>query len=138
MAIYMKKKILITIFILALFLLIPSIPAMQQNIINEGLKKETQEKLDLFNINILEDIKESDGIRYPILLALVSFIYRFRFERGFLLFCLSTKLIDGRPPQFELKNPLLFFRSIFLVISAEKWYFFWMRISKILGWNWDI
>ena len=72
----MKKKIIIgSIIAVALLLLMPSIPAIQQKTIDEGLKQEMQEKLETINLNGLEEIEELDGIKHPILHFIVFLIW---------------------------------------------------------------
>ncbi len=64
----MKKKILIgSLLVLTLLLLMPSIPAIQQKSVEEGIKQDIQEKLDTITLDDLKYIDVLDDIRHPIL-----------------------------------------------------------------------
>jgi len=53
-----RKKILFgSIFVLALILLMPSIPAVQQKTIEDRIKHNLQEKLNLNNLEEMNDVK---------------------------------------------------------------------------------
>ena len=52
----MKKKILIgSLLVLTLLLLMPSIPAIQQKSVEEGIKQDIQEKIDTFTLDELKE-----------------------------------------------------------------------------------
>ena len=48
-----KKIIIATMLVLTLFLLMPSIPAIQQNTVEGGIKQDLQEKLDEIQLDDL-------------------------------------------------------------------------------------
>ena len=53
----MKKKILIgSLLVLILLLLIPSVPAIQQKSVDEGIKQDLKEKLDTISLDASDDI----------------------------------------------------------------------------------
>lgn len=135
----MNRKIVFgSILVLILLLLMPTIPAIQQKTSKEELKQELLEKLNIINPKDFEDIKELEWMRHPTLFALVTFIYYFQLYRGYILLYFSATWIDGRNPHWEPVHPILFLRSLQLLYCIDVWYVFWMTVSDVLGWNWDI
>ena len=64
----MDKRILLgSMLVLVMLLLMPSIPALQQNSINEGFKQNFQEKPDSITLDDLKDFELYDGIKHPLL-----------------------------------------------------------------------
>ena len=117
----MKKKILIgSLLVLTLLLLMPSIPAIQQKTIEEGIKQDLQEKLDTINIKWLDDIK------HPILYKFVMLYL------GFLWFRIG--ILN------ELWNiiDLIESRYIRMLVRYMIIINFWVKINEEFGWNWDI
>ncbi len=140
----MKKKILIgSMLVLTLLLLMPSIPAVQQKSIEEGIKQELQEKFETINLDYLEGMEDFEWIRHPILYAIVmSFAYlqNFRFALNFMLSVSCTEP-DGFG-SFIFTKPILFaffmFRAVWLSITAFTWVGFWTYISEVMEWDWNL
>ena len=132
----MNKKILIgSIFVLVLILLMPSIPAIQQKTIEEGIKQHIHEKLESVNLNDLKDIKKLDGVEFPLLFEIVLFITNLGFTRANFLWekaevWYGTGL--GVIFYFFLYRTSLWYSITFL------WFGFWMTIANKYGWNWDL
>ena len=128
----MKMKILIgSLLVLTLLLLMPSIPAIQQKTIEEGIKQDIQENLNEFGFDgIKKIIGKSDLPKHPILLSFVFLVYLMRLGRCILGLALSTNSSG------EIYHPLLFLYSGWLFISGFFWFYIWILIAKILGWNW--
>ena len=134
----MNKKILVgSIFVLTLLLLMPSIPAVQQKSIGEGIKQEIQEKLDTINLNDLKESKKLDWVRHPLLCVIIlylSFIVSLRIGRG-------IKLRDssyGYAPDGHriIVRPFRFFRGKWIISRGVRWFNFWENLSDTLHWNW--
>ena len=135
-----RKKILIgSIFVLALMLLMPSIPAVQQNTIEEGIKQDIQEKIDSLIINDFRGIKELIGDRHPILFAIcliMVFMTNFRITRSDILFFYSTIYVDGgwNPGYYEITHPLIFIRSLWLFFTGAICSEIAYLLNEIYGW----
>lgn len=130
-----RKKILIgSVFVLVLLLLLPSIPAIQQRIVEERTYNKLVEHLNLKDIS---KINRLERIRHPLLYFIVSIITTVRLKRGWFFYELSTNW-DWHWPFPEINHPLLYLRSLMLLFSIEYWVTFWAIISIILRWNWPI
>ena len=135
----MKKKILIgSMLVLTLLLLMPSIPAIQQKSIEEGFKQEIQEKLNLITLDDLENIKDLDDNKFPLLYVIVVLIASFQVLRFVVMYKIAeSSFATGTHP-----HPYLFIisfvRSIFLLKTVIVWIGIWEYISDELGWNWDL
>ena len=135
----MKKKILLgSIIAVALLLLMPSIPAIQQKTIEEGIKQELQEKLDTINLNDLKDIDVLDDIKHPILYNLVMMIMAFRLKQMRICLDIITYLKDHLEIDIiaQFLQWLLLFRFIWIAVTIAGWVHFWNIISFLFGWNW--
>jgi len=139
----MKKKILIgSIIAVILLLLMPSIPAIQQNTIEEGFKQEIQKKLDTITLDDLKDIKPlDDDIKHPILYFLVMLVDDIRLTRFLLVGVIASTFIDWDEfGNLRRINPilLLFFigRALWIFSTLYLWELFWLIISNELEWNW--
>ena len=131
----MSKKILIgSMLVLAMLLLMPSIPAVQQKSIEEGFKQELQEKLESFNLDNLKDIKDLDRIRHPILYVLVVILLELRFEQAFRMFKFAFDCAENEQMYLALLGLL---RWLWIDLTFEIFYNFWNNISDKLGWGWD-
>ena len=133
-----RKKIIIgSTFVLLLILLMPSIPAVQQKSVEEGIKQEMQEKLDAISFDDLEEIEDFPFIKRPMLFGLVLLRGEFLHYRGALLYILSiTWDYSGWMPQEVIVFPLIHARANFLMYRSMEWYDFWFALSKERGWNW--
>ena len=141
----MKKKILIgSLLVLTLLLLMPSIPAIQQKTIEEGIKQDIQEKLDTINVDDLKDIRALDWIRHPILYAIVIAIvyirglqFSFNFAMA-VIFC--SEIVDEWG--IEITHPILFIilmlRCAWFYQTTWFWLSIWQDISDEFGWDWNI
>jgi len=136
-----RKKILIgSIFVLALILLMPSIPAIQQSTLKEELKQDIMEKIETLTFEDIKEIKTLDSVKFPLLMWLVIILPTFRFFRGAVLFGLSLETEDSGWHGFRYITgikPLLFLWSMVTLIPCALWWNFWMTISDKLGWGWS-
>ena len=141
------KKILIgSMLVLAMLLLMPSIPAIQQKTIEEGIKQDLQDKLESITLDNLKDIKDLEWIRHPILYLFVVAIFTlrgFRFAFNFFGAMVAfTKLDPDDPFGFgiEITHPILFWismvKAFWFYVTGEVWLIFWDYISNTLGWDW--
>jgi len=142
----MNKKILIgSIIAVALLLLMPSIPAIQQKTVEDGVRQDLQEKLDEINLDDLKDIIDLDTIKHPILYYLVMLFtyiqalrFIFFFWGGFVWFTSP----DPDYPYPIVENPVLllifYIRSIPILATIVYWTEFWNYVSELLGWDWDV
>jgi len=133
----MKKKIFIgSMLVLTLLLLMPSIPAIQQKSIEEGIKQEIQERLDEINLDVLNDIEVLDRIKHPILYILIISIMSYRWEFGIELRDISIET-DHWGGVYIL-HPLLFLWWFWIYWTVYLWSKFCNNVSDTLGWGWDI
>ena len=134
----MNKKILIgSIIAVALLLLMPYIPAIQQKSIESGYKQEIQEKLETINLDDLKDIEGLDDIKHPLLYLSVKLV-ALRGWRGLILLFIST--INMFHPEYpmEIIFPLIYKRGDWLFNTALFWQEFWIDYAYTHGWNWGI
>ena len=76
----MRKKLLLgSLLVLTLILLMPSIPAVQQKSIEEGVKQDLQEKLETITLDDLKIINGDDRIKHPILYIIVMLTIYLRY-----------------------------------------------------------
>ena len=130
----MNKRIIIgSVLVLTLLLLMPSNHAVQIKIIEDRTYNDLIGQLDTKNEKEKNGL--DDEIRYPILNVLVLSMLKFRLLRCFLLGAIST---EPDPPWFDVLHPILFLRSIWLIITWQLLYTFWDSISDIFGWNWEL
>ncbi len=139
----MKKKILIgSIFVLVLILLMPSIPAIQHKTVEEGFKQDLQEKLEAITVDDLKEMEELDGIRHPILYAIVISIANFRFSRCYFYARILDELMVNPNNPILPQNPIIFYILLLrlgaLAGRTNANLLYWDYASDWLGWNWDI
>jgi len=122
----MNKKILIgSIMAVALLLLMPSIPAIQQKTMEDKAYSDFVEKL--------KDVELFDGeMKFPLLFAFVYFIARNRAFRAFRI--LDFALSDD---WYVFIHPLLAFYGLWLFAGLVWWVDIWFAISDEFEWNWD-
>ena len=134
----MKKKILIgSLLVLTLLLLMPSIPAVQQKTIDEGIKQEIQEKIDSITLDDLKYIDVLDDIRHPILYYLFWLFINFRIERCWKLFDIAVTIEYWHAgSDIIINHPLLFLRCLMLSGITLFMLVFMMDLSYYLGWGW--
>ena len=133
----MDKKILIgSMLVLTLLLLMPSIPAIQQNIvkddINEKILSELPEDLDFKDIKYIKSLEQ---IKHPLIYIIIVFWIAFRQSRGNFLFDLSCDVDIGG---YYIHYPLMFLRSVYLILLTSHIIDFWNWFSDKYGWNWNI
>ena len=134
----MGKKILIgSMLVLAMLLLMPSIPAIQQKTIEEGVKQNLQEKLETISLDDLKDIEVLDRIRHPILYNLIISIMSFRWEFGIKLRDISI-IPDPWGGSVSIIHPLIFLWWFWIYWTVYLWSKFCNNVSDTLGWGWDI
>lgn len=135
----MGKRILIgSILVLVMLLLMPSIPAIQQRSVKEGIKQDLQEKLESINLEDIKDIKDLDGcLKHPLLYLSVHLV-ALRGWRGLIMLFISTKNMFSWEEPMEIIFPLLYERGRWLVVTALVWQEVWIDYAYTHGWNWGI
>ena len=136
----MRKKLLLgSILVLTLLLLMPSIPALQHNIVRDDIKdrilSELPEDLDFREIKELVNSGMLDRIKHPLLYLLVICSFISRQIRYGLLLSLSVEIIVF---DIIIKNPILYKRLEILTYISFYWAWFWYYISQKYGWNWKL
>ena len=120
----MNKKILISsLFVLILFLLMPTIPAIQQNLVK--------------NEKIVESLETN--LKFPILNGIIFFLLISRLVRAIALLSVSSNGTDdgGRgPPDIDILHPILYFRGLWLVMSFNLIMISSMILSDVFELNW--
>ena len=101
--------------------------------IRNGINNQLEDILFKRNGDI---IKKVDLLRYPLLFFLVSILARFRLHRGWFMYDISTD--TGAFNWVDIKYPLVFLRSCWLIISSYEWLSFWGRVSYLKDWNWPL
>jgi len=123
----MKNKLLIGIMlVLTLLLLMPSIPAIQNNVIKDEMSGQIPENLDFGNIKKLKMI---ELMKHPILYLIVRGIFMFRLSRASILLEWSTEVDYSG---LVVTRPIIFLRSIWL---AETGAFVYNYLEAMFGWN---
>jgi len=128
----MKKKILIgSIIAVVLLLLMPSIPAIQQNTIeNEVYNKSIEQIEEIKTKDAKEIMPLDDDIKHPLLLRWVTFRFDSMIFRSFLFISLSATY-EG-----VVISSLLFNRGWSLGELADAYSDFWEDVSITYGWGW--
>jgi hypothetical protein len=119
----MKKKPIIGIMlVLALLLLMPSIPAIQ----NKSIKEKTSD----IHFQKPYDVSIKDKYwKFPLLYLIVRSIFVFRLSRASFLFEFST---DVDYSGMVITHPLIFLRSMWLMQTGSFVYFY---LEAVFGWN---
>ena len=121
----MKKKLIFgSMLVLTLLLLMPTIPAIQQNLVK--------------NEKIVESLETN--LKFPILNGIIYFSLVWRLVRAFGLLSISSNGTgDGRgPPDIDILHPILYFRGLWLVMSFNLLMIFSMILSHVFELNWII
>jgi len=132
----MDNRILLvgSILFVTLFLITPSIPAIQLNTSNTTIQRCLSdlktEIRTLTSKNILE-LPE----KHPLLFLFVISVLYFREFRCNLLFKISTEP-DTEAPGWEVVFPILFFKWFLLSVRTFEWNRFWTFVSNYFGWGW--
>ena len=101
----------------------PTIPAIQQNLVKNG--------------KIVESLETN--LKFPILNGIICFLLISRLVRAIALLSVSSNGTDdgGRgPPDFEILHPILFYRGLWLSMRFNLLMIFSMILSDELGLNW--
>ena len=130
----MKIKILIgNMLVLTMLLLMPSIPAIQQETVEEKAYNDFLEQLDDFDFKDKNEIKIfEDGFwdEHPIL-GFLMYIAALRLEWGFKLVDFSLDL--GGP---TIIHPLIFLRGCWVIGTAMGLAALIYVFIYIVGWSW--
>jgi hypothetical protein len=133
----MDNRILLvgSILFVTLFLITPSIPAIQLNASNtttqrylSDLKTEIQTPT---NKNILE-LPENRTLLYLFVMS-ITYFWLIRF---YILLKISTEPSEESPIPY-ITHPLIFIRAAFLLNRIDWWLIMWDEISKNNGWGWE-
>ena len=132
----MKKKIFIgSVLVLVMFLIMPSIPAIQQKTIEDRASNDFVDQLDFKDVKELVDSGKLDRVKHPLLYFFVILVAGFRWWRCIILFEIAIE--QGWLWTFEVKYPILFLRFMWLGGRLEFWDLFWNNLSDTFGWNWE-
>jgi hypothetical protein len=131
------RKILLfgIILVITLLFLVPSMPAIQQKIIYNEVEREMIEDYNIKNIKKYMEFSKTENIKFPLLYKLIISTLTLRWFR---INVLREYSYEEDWPYYEIKNPILFFRFLILLINTHIWSNLWSFISHNLGWNWDI
>ena len=131
----MNKKILIgSMLVLTLLLLMPSIPAIECNVVNDEILSEISEDLDIKDIREILESDKFDKIRHPLLFSFVKLWLTFRWKRSVFLGNLSSHYAGFF---FYVDYVILFLRAVWLNLSVDFLIYFWNNLSNSQNWNWD-
>lgn len=118
-----KKLIFVSMLVLTLLLLMPTIPAIQQNLVK--------------NEKIVESLETN--LKFPILNGIVCLLLISRWIRVVILVSVSSNGTDdgGRgPPDIEILHPILYFRAMWLAMKLNLLMISSQILSDELGLNW--
>ncbi len=79
-------------------------------------------------------LKDNEIHRHPILFSFVSMILWFRLVRGCWWLIHSMKIFGDEITM----RPLVLLRSWWLFQRGLNWLLFWIVLSAVLGWDWDV
>ena len=132
----MSKKILIgSMLVFTILLLMPSIPAIQMETIEDGTYNDLVEQLDFKDVL---EIKELEQIKHPLLYTLVKLLLDCRWTRIEILGEISFDVFSyGSWFDVEIYRPVLFLRCIMLLVTSAFLGYFWNNLSNTFEWDWD-
>ena len=132
----MNKKILMgSMLVLTLLLLMPSMQAIQTITIEDKAYNDLVEQLDFKDV---KGIKGLEQIKHPLLYNLVKVFLDCRWTRVVILWVISCYVNpDVWWPDIDVYHPVLFLRSIMLLITTASLGYFWNNLSNIFEWDWD-
>ena len=118
----------------------PSIPAIQQNIVKEDIKNKILSELsEDIAFKDIPEIKKLEQIKHNLLYTLVWWIMVFRGIRFEILAEISYEEISGDwGSHVTIKRPILFIRCMILAITTLGFGAFWQILSDTFGWNWNL
>ncbi len=135
----MNKKLMFgSLLVLTLLLLMPSIPAIQQNIIEEKSYNDSIEQLEYEDITDLIQSGKLDNITHPLLYLIIKATVTFRFIRFQILYQYSCDGSLNVPNTIVVYHWVLFMRSLMILFTTMGWLNLWNGLSEKYGWNWDI
>ena len=130
----MNKKILISsLIVLTMLLIMPSIPAVQQNNIKEGCKQDFQDNIDEIDLDSLKGNRHISLPKHLVLYGLIIFLITFRNIRA-KFFYLKYNLIGDN----IITEYFFFTRGALLYLKALSCALIWTLISDEFGWNWKL
>jgi len=133
----MDNRILLvgSIFFVTLFLISPSIPAIQLNTSNTTIQRYSSDlKTEIqtpISKNILE-LPEHHALLYLLVLS-ITYFWLIRF---LILYMISTEPNEEDPIP-HITHPLIALRAALLLNRIDWWLVIWNEISKHYGWGWE-
>ena len=110
----MKKQIIIgSMLVLALLLLMPSIPAIQIKNMNDVIKQNMDDLITKSGINSIEILDLPDHIMFFLFFYAIAKFRYIRFELNF-AFSTATQF-------FKFVHPIILIRSMFLLLRYTRW-----------------
>ncbi len=134
----MRKTILIgSILVLTLLLLMPSIPAIQQKIVEDKIYHSVSEKLNEVNIKNVKGLHKLFDNHFLIqfFVYILGYIAGYRAVRGALLIYIASNWPNWFE-DFKVDYPIMFIRGIWLVGTGAVFFNFLQLIVYIMGWEW--
>jgi len=136
----MRKILIGSMLVLVMLLLMPSIPAIQQDSIENNVYDVLHIQLKDFDFKDLKDvISNGDSAKYPLMFLLIFSLIRIKTIRGFRLMVESSNymeyLIWGDP--LDIYNPINYYRGLWQFEKAMLLLTIWSGLSDEFGWNWD-
>jgi len=137
----MNKKILLdSMLVFTMLLLMPSIPAIQQNITKDEIENkivsELSEDLDFKDIREILESGKLDRLKRPLLYLFIILISLPRIIRLEVLGELSYS--GDWPFNITVKNKIFFLRYGMVLFFTALWFQMWDYVSIFFGWNWNI
>jgi hypothetical protein len=131
----MKIKIIIgSLIVVVIIFLMPSIPAIQNKIVQDEILSEIPEEIVFSFINELSESSRVEKLKHPLLFILVKLWLNFRWKRSIFLGDISSSYAGF---YFYVEHELLFLRAVWLSISVDFLIYYWNNLSDSFNWNWD-
>jgi len=132
----MKRKLIFgIILVLILFLLMPSIPAIENNFFKEKIFNDSQVEYSVGNVKEFEENVKNGFWKHPIanLLIIISF---FRLVRGLTLMCQASNWdFLNYEEELIIYDYLLFVRGIWLCSTGAFFNIIVGTFMDIMGWD---
>ena len=135
----MKKVMIVgSLFVIILFLLMPSTSAIQLNAVENAVYNDFLSQIKNIDFKELKDIENIDELPdHPILYYFVLLVFYSRYLRHYVYLYISVDWIwEGHIPDITVKHPLLLLWGILFFLRAETWADFWDFIANKMGWDW--
>ena len=111
----MKKKILLgSMLVLAMLLLMPSIPAIQTNIVEDGIIQDLQEGLETTKVTELKGLNPTAIFKFHPIFIMIYYIFLLRSVKGVMLQILASH----SERILVIDNPIIFWRGAWLVFTS--------------------